>query len=187
MKEEIKKKAILTGVGLASGSISAATTDAILKKKESVDVEPEPVSTPVPVPSPAPEPTPEPTPEPEPVPEPEPEPIDDMYMPPVDPDVDIYSDPEIIDNDDIDLIETMYGGPENDAPWTNEVWGPNGEIIGWYGENDNFESIDLMYGGPTDDDLDEDPYIDEETSDLDEEEIELADDLTADNEGFCDE
>lgn len=148
MKEETKKKVVLTGVGLASGSISAATTNAVLNQEESVIAEQEPEPVPVP--------------EPEPV-IIEPEPIAEMYMPPVDPGVEIYPEPVIIDNDDIEIIETMYGGPEDD------------------------EVVDLMYGGPTDDDFDEDPYIDEETHDYDEEEIDQDEDQMVDNEGFCDE
>ena len=180
MKEETKKKAVLTGVGLASGSISAATTTAVLNKEDTVVVEPVPAPTPAPVPAPtpAPEPTPEPVPEPvptpEPVPEPvptpepepvivEPEPIDDMYMPAVDPDVNNYPDPVIIDNGDIVFIETMYGGPEDDLV------------------------ADLMYGGPIDDDMDDEPYIDEDAHGLDEEDDEQDEELLADNEGLLDE
>ena len=170
MKEETKKKAVLTGVGLASGSISAATTTAVLNKEDTVVVEPVPAPTPAPepAPSPVPEPTPEPVPEPEPTPEPEPvivepEPIDDMYMPAVDPDVNNYPDPVIIDNGDIVFIETMYGGPEDDLV------------------------ADLMYGGPIDDDMDDEPYIDEDAHGLDEEDDEQDEELLTDNEGLLDE
>lgn len=166
MKEETKKKAVLTGVGLSSGSISAATTTAVLNKENNEVVEPVPM--PTPAPEPAPSPVPEPTPEPVPTPEPEPvivepEPIDDMYMPPIDPDADIYPDPVIIGNDDIELVDTMYGGPEDDVV------------------------VDLMYGGPTDDDLYGEPYIDEESHDPDDEDNEQDEELLADNDGLLDE
>ena len=48
MKEETKKKAVLTGVGLSNGSISAATTTAVLNKDDTEVVEPVSMPTPAP-------------------------------------------------------------------------------------------------------------------------------------------
>ena len=161
MEEESKKKTTLAGVALASGSVSAASTSAILnsvenKGQEQVDDKEndvisqdgpgQPVTQPVQPESTEPQPI-EPEPvivdpilvvEPGPTPDDdiEPEPIDDMYMGPVDPESDPDIDPIIID-------DVMYGGPIDD------------------------DLLELMYGGPLDDiDRDDaDPYIDDEAYD----------------------
>ncbi len=175
MKEEMKKKAVLTGTALTSGSVSAAFTTAAMNRMKGDDnpdspkedevtiVEPVP-DEPQPAPHPAPSPTTEPTPSPEPIPVPSPEQEPIIEPAPV---------PEPEPNPIIDPISDMYMPNIIEDPTIDPLL---------------IEPEPLMYGGPEDFD-DEEPYIDDDRDDeedeMDDEDDYLAGDNTLDDNDLC--